>query len=255
MYSQQQNVLSTANLRFKMKPIKTESEDSSTMKSTMRYTFVAPGAIGKGRGRGQGLKSLGEKGSMPTKKLFSQSNDLVNHYIQEIETRKTRGQGQQISTESASLGMETMHKNALTLEKENMKINIPSPACTNQVKQYTQEVKTSVIGNGLEKRSETAMSFQRTRSNSTMSSTQEMRTMDKNPLICEEDMQINTSFPPSVDQHKFEAVDMNDHHDHILGWMNELWNKWRGHLHAKYVKDKPIHQSLRTIPRRVDKKE
>ncbi|KAG5581510.1 hypothetical protein H5410_052137, partial [Solanum commersonii] len=131
---------------FKMKPIKTESEDSSTMKSTMRYTFVAPGAIGKGRGRGQGLKSLGEKGSMPTKKLFSQSNDLVNHYIQEIET---------------------------------------SPG---------------VIGNGLEKRSETAMSFQRTRSNSTMSSTQEMRTMDKNPLICEEDMQINTSFPPSVDQ-------------------------------------------------------
>ncbi|KAH0644830.1 hypothetical protein KY284_032714 [Solanum tuberosum] len=56
-------------------------------------------------------------------------------------------------------------------------------------------------------------------------------------------------------EHKFEAVDMNDHHGHILGWMNELWNKWRGHLHAKYVKDKPIHQSLRTIPRGVDKKE
>ncbi|KAH0650674.1 hypothetical protein KY285_030764 [Solanum tuberosum] len=185
-----------------MKPIKTESEDNSTTKSTMRYTFVAPGAIGKGRGRGRGLKSLGEKGSMPTKKLFSQSNDLVNHYIQEIETRKTRGQGPKISTMSASLGMETMHKNALTLEKENMKSSIPSPACTNQVKQYTQEVKTSlgVIGKGLEKRSETAMSSQGTRSNSTMSSSQEMRIMDKNPLICEEDMQINISLPPSVDQ-------------------------------------------------------
>ncbi|KAG5629902.1 hypothetical protein H5410_001619 [Solanum commersonii] len=35
-------------LKFKMKPIKIESEDSSTTKSTMRYTFVAPGAIGKG---------------------------------------------------------------------------------------------------------------------------------------------------------------------------------------------------------------
>jgi len=44
------------------------------------------------------------------------------------------------------------------------------------------------------------MSSQGTRSNSTMSSSQEMRTMDKNPLICEEDMQINTSFPPSIDQ-------------------------------------------------------
>ncbi|KAG5629903.1 hypothetical protein H5410_001620 [Solanum commersonii] len=139
---------------------------------------------------------------MPTKKLFSQSNDLVNHYIQEIETRKTRGQGQKISTMSSSLGMETMHKNALTLEKENMKSCIPSLVCTNQVKQYTQEVKTSpgAIGKGLEKRSETAMSSQGTRSNSTMSSCQEMQTMDKNPLICEEDMQINISLTPSVDQ-------------------------------------------------------
>ncbi|KAG5585223.1 hypothetical protein H5410_045657 [Solanum commersonii] len=51
-----------------------------------------------------------------------------------------------------------------------------------------------------------------------------------------------------------EGVDMNDHRDHILGWMNELWNKWRGHLHAKYVKDKPIQQSLRIIPRGVDEK-
>ncbi|XP_015162178.1 uncharacterized protein [Solanum tuberosum] len=81
-------------MRFKMKPIKTESEDSSTTKK---------------------------------------SNLLW----------KTRGQGPKISTMSASLGMETMHKNALTLEKENMKSSIPSPACTNQVKQYTQEVKTS----------------------------------------------------------------------------------------------------------------
>ncbi|KAG5600518.1 hypothetical protein H5410_031888 [Solanum commersonii] len=310
-------------------PIKTESEDSSTTKTTIRYTFVAPSAIGKGRGRGQGLKSLGENGSIPTKKLFSQSNNLVNHYIQEIETNKIY-LFYWLNEKLYSTRMETMHKNALTLEKENMKSSIPSPACTNQVKQYTQEVKT------------------RTRSNSTMSSSQEMRTMDKNPLICEEDMQINISLTPSVDQvmkhsettekgssnskkvkgvrgsnmckevvaleigqkltvtfynnqivgtksklfsrhlrkiirdrnicplevsswndikhenlnhmwvaveHKFEAVDINDHRDHILGWKNELWNKWRGHLHAKYVKDKPIHQTLRTIPRGVDKKE
>ncbi|KAH0776655.1 hypothetical protein KY290_008066 [Solanum tuberosum] len=55
-------------------------------------------------------------------------------------------------------------------------------------------------------------------------------------------------------EHKFESVDMNDHSDHILGWMNELWNKWRGHLHAKYVKDKPIQQSLKNVLRGVDKK-
>ncbi|OIT31676.1 hypothetical protein A4A49_52678 [Nicotiana attenuata] len=45
------------------------------------------------------------------------------------------------------------------------------------------------------------------------------------------------------------------HCDHILGCMKELWNKWRGHLHAKYVKDKSIHQALKNIPKGVDKKE
>ncbi|KAG5616317.1 hypothetical protein H5410_016141 [Solanum commersonii] len=61
-------------------------------------------------------------------------------------------------------------------------------------------------------------------------------------------MQTNVSVPPSIDQHKFESADMNDHRDHILGWMNDLWNKWRGHLHAKYVKDKSIQQSLKNVP-------
>ncbi|KAH0655355.1 hypothetical protein KY285_030237 [Solanum tuberosum] len=56
-------------------------------------------------------------------------------------------------------------------------------------------------------------------------------------------------------EHKFEAFDMNDHRDHIMGWMNELWNKWRRYLHAKYAKDNPIQQSLKNIPRGVDRKE
>ncbi|KAG5572929.1 hypothetical protein H5410_062695, partial [Solanum commersonii] len=68
-----------------MKSLKTENEADSNMKSTIRYTFVAPGAIGKGRGRG--LKSLGEKGSLPSKSLLPQSSDLVKKYIKEIETR------------------------------------------------------------------------------------------------------------------------------------------------------------------------
>ncbi|KAG5619810.1 hypothetical protein H5410_005028 [Solanum commersonii] len=34
---------------------------------------------------------------------------------------------------------------------------------------------------------------------------------------------------------KFESVDLNDHRDHIFGWMNELSNKWRGYLHATYI--------------------
>ncbi|KAG5576534.1 hypothetical protein H5410_056668, partial [Solanum commersonii] len=42
-------------VEIKMKPIKTKNKADSSMKSTIKYTFVAPGAIGKGRRRGKGL--------------------------------------------------------------------------------------------------------------------------------------------------------------------------------------------------------
>ncbi|KAH0691525.1 hypothetical protein KY289_018883 [Solanum tuberosum] len=103
-----------------------------------------------------------------------------------------------------------------------------------------------------------------TKSSFTMSCSQEKQKMKK--LVLEkEDMQTNVSLPSSIDQvmkhsqttekcssnptkHKFESAYMNDHRDHMLGWMNDLWNKWREHLHAKYVKDKPIQQSLKNVP-------
>ncbi|WMV36782.1 hypothetical protein MTR67_030167 [Solanum verrucosum] len=72
--------------------MKTENVDGSIMKSTIRYSFVAPGTIGKGRGRG--LKSLTSKGKDPTKSLFFQSSDLVKQYIQEVETSAI-GKGRQ----------------------------------------------------------------------------------------------------------------------------------------------------------------
>nr|XP_009758898.1 PREDICTED: uncharacterized protein LOC104211530 [Nicotiana sylvestris] len=54
---------------------------------------------------------------------------------------------------------------------------------------------------------------------------------------------------------KFESDDMDIHRNHILGWMKELWNKWRGQLYAKYVKGKPIQEALKNVPKRVDKKQ
>ncbi|KAK6777832.1 hypothetical protein RDI58_024550 [Solanum bulbocastanum] len=171
-----------------MKPLKTENEVSSNMKSIIRYTFVAPGDIGKGRGRG--LKSLGEKGNTPSKSFLPQSSDLVKKYIKEIEIssmEKDRGQGLEKATIFTSQGMQTIYKNSMVHEKENMQSNTLFPTFDIQVE------------------------------------TENMQTSSSNPT-----------------KHKFESVDMNDHHYHILAWMNKLWNKWRGHLHTKYVKDKRI---------------
>ncbi|KAH0765136.1 hypothetical protein KY285_001007 [Solanum tuberosum] len=108
----------TNEMKFKMKPLKIENKVSSNMKSTIIYTFVAPGAIGKGRGQGRGLKILGS-----------------------IE--KGREQGLEKSTMFASQGMHTIHKNSMVHEKVNVKINTSFPTSSIQVEKYTQEVESS----------------------------------------------------------------------------------------------------------------
>ncbi|XP_059288280.1 uncharacterized protein LOC132041598 [Lycium ferocissimum] len=155
-----------------MKPLKTD-EVGSTMKTTTRYAFVAPGAIGKGRGRG-GHRSLIEKEHMPIKSLFPQSSDVVKQYIQEIETSATgkgRGLGHKNSTMSSSQGMGMIHKNSMVLEKEYMQTDSPLLQSTDQFKQSTQKVETSAIGIGRRQGLK----------NSTMSTCQGMGTIHENP--------------------------------------------------------------------------
>ncbi|WMV08999.1 hypothetical protein MTR67_002384 [Solanum verrucosum] len=152
----------TNEVKFKMKPLKTENEADSFMKRTIRYTFVAPGAIGKGRGRG--LKSLAEN-------YASQSNDLVNHYIQEIETGKGRGQGLTNSTLFTSQGMTTIPKNSIDLDKENKQTNPSAHALTNLGKGRGQGI-----------------------TNSTLFTSQRMPTIPKNSIdFDKENKQINPS--------------------------------------------------------------
>ncbi|KAK4724007.1 hypothetical protein R3W88_026786 [Solanum pinnatisectum] len=115
------------------------------MKSTIGYTFVAPGAIGKGRGRG--LKSLGEKGNTPSKYFLPQSI-LVKKYIKEIETssiENDRGQALKKATILTSQGMQTIYKNCMAHYKENMQINTSFPTYVIQVEKCVQEVETSKI--------------------------------------------------------------------------------------------------------------
>ncbi|KAH0633356.1 hypothetical protein KY284_036142 [Solanum tuberosum] len=133
----------TNEVKFKMKPLKTENEADSSMKSTISYTFVAPGAIGKGRGRG--LNSLAERRNLSTKSYVSQSSDLVNQYIQEIETMKGRGQGLTNSTLFTSQGMTTIPKNSIDLEKENKQTNPSAHASTNLGKGRGQGITNSTL--------------------------------------------------------------------------------------------------------------
>ncbi|XP_049349488.1 uncharacterized protein LOC125814082 [Solanum verrucosum] len=220
--------------RFDMK---TKNEYGSIMKSTIRYSFVAPGAIGRGRGRG--LKSLTSKGKFSTKSSLFQSSDLVKKYIQEVETSAIeKGRQQQLTNVPMSSSHEKRainEKSNMFLEKEYMQVNTSFHPTTKQAKQYINDVET---------RSSNPRKVKRVRG----------RNKCKEVASLEAGKRLKATFYNNRTD-KFESVDLNDHRDHIFGWMNELWNKWRGYLHATYVKNKPIVQALKNIPKGVEKKE
>ncbi|XP_047266704.1 uncharacterized protein LOC107868259 isoform X2 [Capsicum annuum] len=164
----------------------------------MRYTFCAPGAIGKGRG--QGLRSLITNGKTLTKCSLSsvyQPNDVVKQYIQEFETRKERDQQKELQTLPCVLlqvmGM-TMRKKFVVRENEFMPVNTLLPLSTNEVKPYLKEVVTSSIG---KERGKGLTS-------SSMLSGQVLGTkMHKNSVVCENEyIQFDTPFYPSTNQVK-----------------------------------------------------
>nr|XP_009798798.1 PREDICTED: uncharacterized protein LOC104244966 isoform X4 [Nicotiana sylvestris] len=183
------NLLNGLKLGFNIKPSKTENDVESNMKSTTRYAFVPPGAIRKGQGRGRWHRSLVDKENMPIKSLFPQSSDLVKQYIQTIETStigKGRGQGLKRSTMSTSQGPGTIRKDSIVLEKEYMQIDSPLPPSTDQIKQYTQKIEARKGREQTPRSSCSSLGISKcTRSNFTISSNQEMRTMDKNSLVLE----------------------------------------------------------------------
>ncbi|XP_060203294.1 uncharacterized protein LOC132631652 isoform X2 [Lycium barbarum] len=225
-----------------MKPSNKENEVASTVKDTTKYVFVAPGAIGKGRGRGHKfVRSLGDKTNIP----FSPSTDQVMQYNQTVETTKGRGLGlksmcrlqalgnevgsfhkstRSDSTMSIDQGIRPMNKNPLILEKWQMQTNIPSFSSTDQVMKYIQANSTSALGKERGLRSKCSIEVSKnevgsfdenshyasqnmsrlsnsTRSASTMSTTQGLRTTNKNSLVHEkEHMQTEISISPSTDQ-------------------------------------------------------
>ncbi|KAH0725078.1 hypothetical protein KY284_000943 [Solanum tuberosum] len=218
----------TNEVKFKMKPLKTKNEADSSMKSTIRYTFVAPG---KGRGQrltnstlftSQGMITI-PKNSIDVEKENKQINPSAHA---STNLGKGRGQGLTNSTLFTSQGMITIPKNSINLEKENKQINPSAHVSTNLGsigKGRGQGLKSSTLctsqGMGIKytnymtSKSEVGCINKSalyanqhiktpsisTRANSTMSSSQEMQRMDKS-ILQKEDMQINLSLPPSIVQ-------------------------------------------------------
>ncbi|CAH9147441.1 unnamed protein product [Cuscuta epithymum] len=53
----------------------------------------------------------------------------------------------------------------------------------------------------------------------------------------------------------FEGFDLLDRRDDVLSHMRELWNKWRGWMHFKYVKKRTPLEALKKVPPGVTKED
>ncbi|KAM3361654.1 hypothetical protein P3S68_016508 [Capsicum galapagoense] len=156
--------------------MKTENEYRSTIKSTMRYTFCAPGAIGKGQGRG--LRSLITKG----KTLSS-----IGKGPKEGVTNSTMC--------SSQIMKMTIHKRFAVQENEFTLVNTSLSLSTNEVNPYLQDV---------EIKGSTGKEQGKGITSSTMLSGQVMETtMYKNSVARENEyMQVDTPFSSSTNQVK-----------------------------------------------------
>ncbi|KAG5609266.1 hypothetical protein H5410_020547 [Solanum commersonii] len=119
-----------------MKPSKDENQVASRVKATTKYTYVAPGATGKGRGRG--LKSMLSLGVSRTDIPFSPSTDQV----MQAQSIYQKGRGKGLRSMSNAQGVRTMNKNYLSVEKGH----IPSFLSTDELMQYIKTNSSSAQG-------------------------------------------------------------------------------------------------------------
>ncbi|KAH0671299.1 hypothetical protein KY289_025792 [Solanum tuberosum] len=242
-------------------------------KCTQEVETMRPAAIRKGLEKKSGSLSSSLGFSETEVGYLNKSDVCANQHI-ETPSKSTKSS----STFSSSQEMQKLKR--IVLEKEDMQTNVSLPPSSDQVMKHSQttekgssnptkvkkvrgsnkckEVASLEIGQKLK------VTFYNNRTVGTNSNlfSRHLGKIIRDRNICplgvsswHDIKQEKLNHMWAAVEHKFESVDMNDHRDHILGWMNELWNKWRGHLHAKYVKDKPIQQSLRNVPTGVDKKE
>ncbi|XP_049386394.1 uncharacterized protein LOC125850568 isoform X2 [Solanum stenotomum] len=180
---------------------------------------------------------------------------------------------------SFSQGWRTTDKIVLAHEKESLHSDIPiSPI--EQVKQFAQTAETSSCATGMDKKVRGSNKCKEVASldigqklkvtfynNRTVGKNSNLFLRHLGKIVCDRNIcplgvsswkhikeeKLNHMW--AVVKDKFDSDDMNSHRDHVLGWMKELWNKWRGQLHANYVKGKPIQEALKNIPKGVEKKQ
>ncbi|KAM3284516.1 putative protein isoform X7 [Capsicum chacoense] len=205
---------------------------------------------------------------------FSPSTNQVKQRIKEVETRVF------MNSVGSNQGIRSMGNNPLILGKENMQTNILLPPSPDKVMKPSQTVE---VGSSNPKKVKGVRGSNKCKEVASLEVGQKLkvtfynnRTVEKNsnlflrhlkkiirdsnmcPLAVSSWSDIkkqNLDHMWAAIEDKFESDNMNGHRDPMFGWMNELWNKWRGHLHSKYVKNKSMVHVLKCKSERVEKKD
>ncbi|KAH0698633.1 hypothetical protein KY284_012848 [Solanum tuberosum] len=226
-------------------------------------------AIGKGRGDGHKNSTMSPS---QVHTLFRSFTNQVKQCTNEVETRVSE------NNVKSTQELPSIDKNTMVLEKENTQTT--PPCCTDQVMQASQTTETGASNPRKVKRVRGSNKCKEVVSleagkklkvkfynNRTVGTNSNLFSSHLGKIIRDNNMcplrvsswsdikQQRLDYMWAAVEDKFESADFNDHRDHIFGWMSELWNKWRGYLHATYVKNKPIVQALKNIPMGVEKKE
>nr|XP_016434358.1 PREDICTED: uncharacterized protein LOC107760766 isoform X2 [Nicotiana tabacum] len=210
------------------------------------------------KGQGQELRSMCSLEECENEERSFHQN---THYTSQSISRPSNSRRSNFTMPFVQ-GLRTTNKNLLVHEKEHMQSDIPISPSDEQVMQFTQKVETSTLGKGQGRELRSMCSFEESENeeqsfhqnahyaSQSMSRPSKSTRLDSTVFAAQG---LRTKNINSLD--KFESDDMDIHRNHILGWMKELWNKWRGQLHAKYVKGKPIQEALKNVPKGVDKKQ
>ncbi|WMV33821.1 hypothetical protein MTR67_027206 [Solanum verrucosum] len=211
----------------------------------------------------QGLRTMNkkfltfEKEHMQTDVAASLSTDNVMESTPTFET-------------SFFQGWRTTNKTALAHEKESLNSDI-SISHIDQVKLSAHTAETSSCATGMDKKVQGSNKCNEVASldigqklkvifynNRTVGKNSNLFSRQLGNIVCDRNicpLGVSSWKHIKEEKDKFDSDDTNSRRDHILGWMKELWNKWRGQLHANYVKGKPIQEALKNMPKRVEKKQ
>nr|XP_016461044.1 PREDICTED: uncharacterized protein LOC107784425 isoform X1 [Nicotiana tabacum] len=241
--------------KVEMNPSKSEKFEMESTSKTVKHSFVATGALA--RGRGQSFRTLDSVRVNAEKRLpigKSKNRNAAASYLNELAQNKSLAPPSfdpledDVSLPQEVEVMQDTQRNEISpCESEKAKKVRGKNRCKN------------VLGLKVEKMLSVTFYQNRVVGKNSTSFVRHLgilvRDRNKCPLRVHswadiEEYKLDHMWEVVTD--KFDSADINCQRDNVLKHMRRLWNNWRGSLHL-IVKSKSLRDVLKDVPEGVDK--